>query len=113
MGNKSPSLDYLQQLKDDPRDIRNWQLAWSAGIRCSRFLFVRNNADAPWLRVELVQAPNCVVWVCKDRPGSVNISDENCYTFDPATTTFPPFQLTTVGEVRYGRSKTDFQNDGK
>lgn len=113
MASKKPNLDYLQKLRDDPRNINNWQLAWSSGLRCSRFLFVRNDAIAKWLRVELVQSPNCVVWVCRDQAGSSTIQDETCYHFDPAQTTFPPFQLDTVGEVRYGRSKTDFQNNGK
>jgi len=110
MGNKKPNLDLLQQLRDNPRDIRNWQLAWSAGVRCSRFLFVRNNENSKWHRVELVQAPNCIIWVCYDRAGSSTLPDEYCWSFDPTTTTFPPFQLDTVGEVRYGKTKQDFQN---
>ena len=105
-----PNQDLLQQLRDDPRNIKNWQLAWAVGIKCSQFLFVRNNANSKWHRVELIQAPNCVVWVCRDGVGTANIVDETCWSFDPTQTTFPPFQIDTVGELRYGKSKTDFQN---
>lgn len=107
-----PKLDILQQLQDNPRDVRLWQVAWSTALKACRFLFVRNNSSAPWHRVELVQAPNCIVWVCKEGP-TTGISDENCWSFDPSKTTFPPYQLDTVGEVRYGTSKTDFQNTTK
>lgn len=104
-----PNIDILTQLKDDPRDIRYWQAAWASAIKACRFLFVRNNANASWHRVELVKAPDCIVWVCKEGAAQ-GISDENCWSFDPSKTTFPPYQLDTVGEVRYGSSKLDFQN---
>ena len=110
MGNKKLNLDFLQKLKDDPRNINNWQLAWSSGLRCGRFLFVRNNENSKWCRIELVQSPNCIIWACREQAGSATIQDETCWSFDPTKTTFPPFQLDTVGEARYGKTKTDFQN---
>ena len=96
-----------ERLKTDPRDIKLWQAVWGEAARKCMFLFVRNNSSSDWVRVELVQAPNCVVWICSDNPGSL---DEVCYSFDPAKTTYPPFMLDTRGECRFGRTKTDFRN---
>ena len=96
-----------ERLKGNPRDIKLWQAVWAEAVRSSQFLFVRSNPRAKWVRVELVQAPNCVVWICPQTPGNI---DDVCYSFDPAKSTYPPFMLDTQGECRFGRGKTDFRN---
>jgi hypothetical protein len=96
-----------ERLKDDPRDIRIWQAVWGEAARQGKFVFVRTSSTALWVRVELVQSPNCVVWMCPDRPGG---PDEVCYAFNPMDTTYPPFMLDTSGECRFGKTKTDFRN---
>ena len=95
------------RLKEDPRDIKLWQAVRGEAVRRGMVLFVRNSPTADWVRVELVQAPNCVVWICPETPGNI---DDVCYSFDPAKSTYPPFMLDTQGECRFGRTRTDFRN---
>lgn len=103
----SGDLSIFDPLIADPRDIRNWQRAVGLSRRRGRFVFVRSGPTAPWFFVRLVQSANCVIWICSDRPGE---ADEVCFQMDPLTTTFPPFMLDTVGEVRFGVSSRDFRN---
>lgn len=100
-------MDPISQLKANPRDIRYWQAALGEARKRGCQLFVRQSPIAKWVRVELVQAPNCVVWIVME---GTNITDENSFSFDPSKTTFPPYNLDTTGEVRFGSYKTDFQN---
>lgn len=96
-----------EKLKEDPRDIKLWQAVWAEATSQGSFVFVRSSSIAMWVRVELVQAANCVVWMCPDRPGG---PDEYCYEFNPMTSTYPPFMLDTTGECRFGSDKLDFRN---
>ncbi len=96
------------RLKENPRDIKLWQAVYGEAVRRGQVVFVRHGPKSKWVRVEFVQAPNCVVWICPDTPGTV---DDTCYQFDPSQTTFAPFRLDTVGECRFGEGKTDFKND--
>jgi len=99
-----------ERLKEDPRDIKLWQAVWGQARKSGLFLFVRSNENAQWVRVELVQAANCVIWICPDTPGSV---DDKCFSFDPSKTTYPPYLLDTTGECRFARGHGDYLNTGK
>ncbi len=96
-----------EHLQEDPRDIKRWQVVCGQARKSWLFLFVRTNTRAKWVRVELVQSPNCVIWICPDTPGTV---DDTCYQFDPTKTTFPPYMLDTIGECRFARNRDDFFN---
>lgn len=98
----------FDKIQEDPTDIRNWQIAL-AEARCrGKHLFVRNSPDHPWFRVDLVQSPNCVVWI--SRENSIHVGDTTSYEFDPAVTTFSPFLLDGIGEIRFGDTAVDFRN---
>jgi hypothetical protein len=100
-------MDPISRLRADPFNIKEWFAVWQDARKKGCFFFVRSGPGYPWMRIELVQPANEVIWMCKE---GINLTDEHCSSFDPATDISPPFLLSTTGEIRYGRVRNDFQN---